>query len=64
LVERWFALLTQKQIKRGSHRSTRALEMPIREYVAITNEAPRPFVWTKTGRRDPRQRGEILSANL
>ena len=48
LVERWFALLTQKQIKRGSHRSTRALETAIREYVAITNEAPTPFVWTKT----------------
>ena len=48
LVERWFALLTQKQIKRGSHRSTRALEMAIREYVATTNEAPTPFVWTKT----------------
>ena len=48
LVERWFALLTQKQIKRGSHRSTRALETAIREYVVITNEAPTPFVWTKT----------------
>jgi len=48
LVERWFALLTQKQIKRGTHRSTRALETAIREYVTITNEAPTPFVWTKT----------------
>ena len=48
LVERWFALLTQKQIKRGAHRSVRALETAIREYLAITNEAPRPFRWTKT----------------
>ena len=48
LVERWFALLSQKQIKRGAHRSVRALETAIREYLAITNEAPRPFVWTKT----------------
>lgn len=48
LVERWFAMLTQKQIKRGSHRSTRALEAAIRDYVAITNESPKPFVWTKT----------------
>lgn len=48
LVERWFAMLTEKQIKRGSHRSTRALERAIREYLAITNEAPTPFVWTKT----------------
>ena len=48
LVERWFALLSQKQIKRGAHRSVRALETAIRQYLAITNEAPRPFVWTKT----------------
>jgi len=48
LVERWFALLTEKQIKRGAHRSTRALEAAIRDYVALTNESPRPFVWTKT----------------
>jgi transposase len=48
LVERWFALLSQKQIKRGAHRSVRELETTIREYLAITNEAPRPFVWTKS----------------
>ena len=48
LVERWFALLTQKQIKRGAHRSTRERERAIREYVSITNEAPTPFIWTKT----------------
>ena len=48
LVERWFALLSQRQIKRGSHRSTRALETAIREYLALTNAAPTPFVWTKT----------------
>jgi len=48
LVERWFALLTTKQIKRGTHRSTRALETAIRDYLTITNDAPKPFVWTKT----------------
>lgn len=42
LVERWFALLTRR--KRGAHRSVRALETAIREYLAITNDAPRPFV--------------------
>jgi transposase len=47
-VERWFALLTQRQIRRGVHRSTRALEAAIRQYIAIANEQPRPFVWTKT----------------
>ena len=48
LVERWFAMLTDKQIKRGTHRSTRALEAAIRDYLALTNDAPTPFVWTKT----------------
>jgi transposase len=48
LVERWFAALTQKQIKRGAHASTRALEAAIRQYITVTNEAPTPFVWTKT----------------
>ena len=48
LVERWFAMLTEKQIKRGAHRSTRALETAIREYLTISNETPKPFVWHKT----------------
>lgn len=48
LVERWFGLLAEKQIKRGAHRSTRELEAAIREYLSITNAAPKPFVWTKT----------------
>jgi transposase len=48
LVERWFALLAEKQIKRGTHRSTRALEEAIREYLTMTNESPKPFIWTKT----------------
>ena len=48
LVERWFAKLTDKQIKRGAHRSTGALEAAIREYLTITNESPKPFVWIKT----------------
>ena len=48
LVERWFAQLTEKQIKRGVHRSTRALETAIRAYIEHGNTAPRPFVWTKS----------------
>jgi transposase len=47
LVERWFALLTDKQITRGAHRSTRALETAILAYIALSNRAPKPFVWTK-----------------
>lgn len=48
LVERWFAELTTKQIRRGTHRSTRALETAIRAYITHTNVAPTAFVWTKT----------------
>jgi len=48
LVERWFALLTQKQLRRGVHRSTRALETAILEYIARSNTHPNPFVWTKS----------------
>lgn len=48
LVERWFALLTEKQIKRGAHRSTRALEAAIRQYIDVTNTNPKAFIWTKT----------------
>ena len=48
LVERWFAALTEKQLRRGAHRSTRELEEAIQRYVDHTNESPRPFIWTKT----------------
>ncbi len=48
LVERFFALLTTRQIKRGAHRSTRELEQAIRSYLDIYNEEPKPFIWTKT----------------
>lgn len=47
-VERWFAALTEKQIRRGTHRSTRQLEQAIRDYLARYNEAPKPFAWTKS----------------
>ena len=48
MVERWFAALTEKQIRRGVFRSTRDLEMTIRNYLEVHNENPKPFVWTKT----------------
>ena len=48
LVERWFALLEQRQLKRGSHRSRRQLEQAIKDFLAVHNEAPKPFVWTKS----------------
>ena len=48
LVERWFAELTTKQIRRGAHRSVAALETAIWEFIDAHNQAPKPFVWTKT----------------
>jgi transposase len=48
LVERWFAELTNKQLQREAHRSTRALETAIRDYLRVQNQNPRPFVWTKS----------------
>jgi len=47
-VERWFAALTEKQIRRGTHRSTRQLEQAIRDYLARYNEDPKPFALTKS----------------
>jgi transposase len=48
MVERWFAELTNKQIRRGVHRSTRALEDAIRHFLDANNENPKPFIWTKS----------------
>ena len=48
LVERWFAELTNKRIRRGVFRSVKELESAIREYIDVHNENPTPFVWTKT----------------
>jgi transposase len=48
LVERWFAELTTKWIKRGAHRSVRDLVASIGTWIAGWNEDPKPFVWHKT----------------
>jgi transposase len=48
LVERWFAELTDKWLRRGTHRSTSELETAIRSWIATWNDDPRPFVWHKT----------------
>jgi transposase len=48
LVERWFAELTNKRIRRGVHRSVRELEEAIRDFVDAHNEDCRPYIWTKT----------------
>ena len=47
-VERWFADLTEKRIRRGVFRSVTQLEDAILDYLAESNEDPRSFVWTKS----------------
>jgi transposase len=48
LVERWFAALTTKQLRRGAHRSVTQLETAIREFIEAHHAEPKPFLWTKT----------------
>ncbi len=45
-VERWFAEITEKRIRRGSFTSVPSLEKAIREYLEHNNQNPKPFVWT------------------
>ena len=47
-VERFFALLTEKQLRRGVHRSTKDLEAAILSYIDTVNADPKPFRWTKS----------------
>ena len=46
LVERWFADITRKQIRRGTYRSVHQLIRAILRYLRQHNDNPRPFVWT------------------
>jgi hypothetical protein len=48
LVERWFAELTNKWLRRGTHRSTRELEASINCWIETWNDEPNPFVWHKS----------------
>jgi transposase len=48
LVERWFAELTNKKLRRSAHTSVRQLNTDIRAWIETWNENPRPYVWTKT----------------
>ena len=47
-VERWFAELTNRKLRRSAHRSVTELETDIRKWINEWNKAPRPFVWTKS----------------
>lgn len=48
LVESWFAILTNRRLRRSSYRSTRQLERDVNRYIDASNESPTPFVWSKT----------------
>src|SRR6266545_4818277 len=48
MVERWFAELTNRKLRRSTHRSVKALEDDVNAWIAAWNEDPKPFVWTKT----------------
>jgi hypothetical protein len=45
---RWFAELTTKWLRRGTHRSTKELEASITTWVGHWNDDPKPFVWHKS----------------
>jgi hypothetical protein len=48
LVERWFAELTNKQLRRGAYQSVPQLKAAIQEFIDAHQANPKPFVWTKT----------------
>ena len=48
LVERWFAELTNKKLKRSAHANTKELVNDILTWAELWSENPRPFVWKKT----------------
>ncbi len=51
LVERWFAEITRKRIRRGSFSSVTELIHAIDDYITINNKNPKPFLWTKTAKQ-------------
>jgi hypothetical protein len=51
LVERWFAEITTKRIRRGSWSSVRELERTIMDFIHHWNESGKRFVWTKNSRQ-------------
>jgi transposase len=48
IVERWFGELTNRKLRRSTHRSVADLEADVRAWIEAWNADPKPFVWTKT----------------
>jgi transposase len=60
-VERWSGCLTDQKIRRGVHKSVRALEAGIRQWIEHWNEDPKPFAWVKTAEEILNSLTEYLS---
>jgi len=63
-VERWFALLTDQQLRRGVHTSIYALEKDIRDWITTWNQDPKPSVWTETADDIPERLASYLHSTL
>jgi transposase len=50
-IERWFAEITRKRIRRGTFRSVRDLIKAIQDYIRLYNKNPRPFQWVASASR-------------
>lgn len=64
LVERWFALLTERQIKRGAHTSVNQLKGAIEIFIDQNNKSPKPFIWTKSADQILEKVGRLAARTL
>jgi hypothetical protein len=62
LVERFFAEITRKRIRRGAFASVAELEAAIQDYLLHHNADPKPFVWTKSAELILRRERRALDA--
>ena len=60
LVERWFAELTNKQLRRGAFKSVPQLKTAILEFIAAHQADPKPFIWTKSADEILESLGRLL----
>lgn len=63
-MERCFALLTQRQIKRGSHDSVRPLVAAVKSFIEVNNQAPHPFQWVKSAGAILRSMARFASSTI
>jgi hypothetical protein len=61
---RWFALLTDQQLRRGVHTSIYALEKDIRDWITTWNQDAKPSAWTTTADDIPERLASYLHSTL